>query len=169
MYAAHGCPPSVKTPAHNTLTCHGLRRNALRCMAVTRAASNCDLPTLASAQQHPGRALLPLLQRLVRGICPSPDASEKLQASHTSTTVEASGARTAEAGRLCGGRQSAQASLAHEHHCGGRGRAHARGRQSAQASGAKASLMAREVFWGTSLTVPASLAGTAEMPPAILA
>ena len=100
---------------------------------MTRAASNCDLPTLASAQQHPGRALLPLLQRLVRGICPSPDASEKLQAWHTSTAV-ASGARTP-----------------------------------AQASGAKASLMAREVFWGTSLTVPASLAGTAEMPPAILA
>ena len=110
VHAAHGCPPSVKTPAHNTLTCHGLRRNALRCMAVTRPASNCALPTLASAQQHPGRALLPLLQRLVRGICPSPDASEKLQASHTSTTVVASGARTAEAGRLCGGRQSAQAS-----------------------------------------------------------
>ena len=95
VHAAHGCPPSVKTPAHNTLTCHGLRRNALRCMAVTRPASNCALPTLASAQQHPGRALLPLLQRLVRGICPSPDASEKLQAWHTSTAV-ASGARTPE-------------------------------------------------------------------------
>lgn len=117
VYAAHGCPPSVKTPAHNTLTCHGLRRNALRCMAVTRPASNCALPTLASAQQHPGRALLPLLQRLVRGICPSPDASEKLQASHTSTTVVASGARTPE-----------RSGVAHEHHCGGLGRADGRGR-----------------------------------------